>query len=459
MLTNLDFLEIGNYFPPKTEKKRLNEYRENLALWNGEHSLIYAETLKRLQNYLNRKEAYSQYEIIYNAHRLITLKTADLLSLDNIKISVVDEKKQEILNNILEKNDLNDILYSTAIDMSRYGTGLLFCYKKNNKIKVDVSQPLFWYKVVNKRNIRDILFHVICIKENIQENGDYNLYCEIHEKGKYTTKTLRVVDGKIVRTIEEEKVYQTGMPDFAIIEANNILSSDRNYGESDYIAIDSIVSEIIVRISQISKILDKFSAPNFSGPASAVKYNHKTEQRELSVELDGAKYIPVEKDDAKVEAITWDSNLDANFRQIELLLNMLYQMSEMSGTLLGDTSQNGNIPTSGVAYKRRMESTRQKIKRFRIALDKAIRKIIKNVSFGKISEWDLIIEWKDSFEDENEKIERLLAANGNKPIISQKRSIVLGNDMDEEEAEKEIEQIFKEEISMNPTIFPTIEEE
>ena len=51
------------------------------------------------------------------------------------------------------------------------------------------------------------------------------------------------------------------------------LTSDRVYGIDDYTDLDSIVSEIEVRISQISKILDKHAEPSMQGPETALQLN------------------------------------------------------------------------------------------------------------------------------------------------------------------------------------------
>ena len=55
-----------------------------------------------------------------------------------------------------------------------------------------------------------------------------------------------------------------------------MLTSDRVYGIDDYSDLDSIISELEVRISQISKILDKHAEPSVQGPSSALVRNPHT---------------------------------------------------------------------------------------------------------------------------------------------------------------------------------------
>ena len=43
MLTNLDFLKIGSVWPPPGEKIRLDKYRKNKMIFEGEHEKVYQE--------------------------------------------------------------------------------------------------------------------------------------------------------------------------------------------------------------------------------------------------------------------------------------------------------------------------------------------------------------------------------------------------------------------------------
>lgn len=459
MLTNLDFLQIGQQFPPKTEQKRIESYIENKKIFDGEHAEIYQEQLKRVFRYADdlygNLFGVESYVTDLNFQRLISVKTADLLALDGIKIMIQDKTKQKDLDKILEKNDIYATAYLVALDMSRYGTGIFYTYKDGLDWQIDITQPRLWFPVVSERNVRKIKYHVLCIPKYIdEEKNNYELYCEIHERGKYTTLTLLVKNNKIVKVLEDAKVIETGMKDFAVIPVQNLTASDTIFGKSDYEVCDSLVAELIVRVSQVNKILDKFSEPNLMGPNSAIEYNHKTGKHELKL---GGRYFGVNSGE-KMEYLTWDAQLSANMEQIRLLLNLLYQLTEMSGTLLGDVeATKSGTPTSGIAYKHRMESTLQKLKRFRLALDTGIRKVICAACQAQgfnISENELIIEWKNSLTDEKEQAEILNIKTGGKPVVSQVRAIMMANDMTREEAEEEYARIIQEEIEANPLNVP-----
>jgi len=332
--------------------------------------------------------------------------------------------------------------------------GLFYIYKEANKGVIDVTQHAIWFPILNPRNIRKIQYHVLCIPVITNEKrGEIELFCEIHERGKYTIKHFLLKNGVIAKEFNDEKVIETGLDDFAVIPVTNLVTSDNIFGISDYDAIDTLVSELEVRFSQISKILDKHAEPSMQGPSSALTYDKKTGTYSLKT----GNYFIVEGTDGKVSYLTWDAQLNANFEYIKELQNALYTLSEMGGTLLGDKENvNGNI--SGIAYKLKMETALQKVSRIRNSMDTAIRKAISacaKLDGYDIDENELIIEWKDGLvDDEREQAEIMRIKNGNKPVISHVTSIMMANDMTREEAEEEYQRILQEEMEANPLNIP-----
>lgn len=453
MLTSLDFLKVGELFPPKCEVERLENYIAYKKLFEGKHEEVYQNQFNRIKRINNNYTEVVSFDMILNYHQLITKKTADLLVGEPPRITIQDKNKQKVLDEIISKNDILNLMYIIAMDTSRYGVGLFYIYKEANKGVIDVTQPAIWYPVVNPRNVRKIQYHVLCIPRKINER-EQELYVEIHEKGKYTIKYFLVKNGKIVREFyDEEKVVETGLNDFAVIPVVNLTTSDNVFGISDYETIDTLVSELEVRFSQISKILDKHAEPSMQGPSSALTYNRETGIYSLKT----GNYFIVEGNDGKVSYLTWDAQLNANFEYIKELQNALYTLSEMGGTLLGDKENvNGNI--SGIAYKLKMETALQKVSRIRNSMDTAIRKAISacaKLDGYDIDENELIIEWQDGLtDDEREQAEIMQIKNGNKPVISHVTSIMMANDMTREEAEEEYQRILQEEMEANPLIVP-----
>ncbi len=87
-------------------------------------------------------------------------------------------------------------------------------------------------------------------------------------------------------------------------------------------------------------------------------------------------YFPCDSDTVKPEYLVWDASMDANFKQIELLTNQLYTISEMGSAVFGDlTNKAGDVP-SGSALRRLMMSPLAKARRLANRFDPTLKKII-----------------------------------------------------------------------------------
>lgn len=87
-------------------------------------------------------------------------------------------------------------------------------------------------------------------------------------------------------------------------------------------------------------------------------------------------YFPCDSDTVKPEYLVWDASMDANFKQIGLLTNQLYTISEMGSAVFGDlTNKAGDVP-SGSALRRLMMSPLVKARRIANRFDPILKKII-----------------------------------------------------------------------------------
>jgi len=143
--------------------------------------------------------------------------------------------------------------------------------------------------------------------------------------------------------------------------------------------------------------LDKHADPSVSGPSSALVQDPASGEWSLVM---GNYFRRDSADDPEPKYITWDGQLEASFKQIELLVNNLYVISEMSSTLLGvEDKENSNM--SGRALKFKMISPLAKIKRLTMFLTPKIKKLYKLLSeYGgeaikNLNDADISIYWQD----------------------------------------------------------------
>ena len=467
MLTSLDFLKVGKQWPPPGEEERLSKYEKNRLIFEGKHEQVYKESFKRISRVIGNFEEVVSYQVLINFQKLISLKIADFLLGEPPKITCGDDnsKHQIALDNIAENSDLNNTCYSSAIDISRYGDGVFNIYKdEEGKGIIDITQPSFYFKVVDPKNIKKVLYHVLA---HTYEITDYNkglfgnketttkyLYVQIHSKGLYEEFTYKLNAQNIIsEVVEDKKTVKTGLNDFAIVPIHNLLTSDRVYGIDDYNDLDSIISELEVRVSQISKILDKHAEPSVERPESALIQNPNTGEYQLKM---GNYFTRYSNDDPGVKYITWDAQLESNFKIIEKLINMLAVVSEMGSAIFDNEMNTGQI-ASGTALRRMMISPLAKTNRVRMRFDSALKKAIKLCSqlggegIVDLSKEKINIFWNDGLPgDPKEEAEVMAIRTGNKSTLSQYSAIQRLDGLSDEDTSKEIEAIKQDEVNNNP---------
>jgi SPP1 family phage portal protein len=457
VLTNLDFLNIGKTWPPPEEALRLQRYNENRLLFEGEHTTVYAEQFKRIIRADKDGNKAISFEIVVNFHKKLSLKVADLLLGEPPKITCGDAEGQEqkSLDLIMERNDLINTAYEVTIDVSRHGDGLFYIYQGENGGVIDVTQPAMWFPVVSPDNVKKILYQVLAWTYEVGEGQNKKTYlkAQIHEKGKYTEREYELVNCKLSSQTVADKTISTGLSDFAIVRVPNLLTSDRIFGIDDYEDVDSIISEIEVRLSQIAKILDKHAEPSMQGPQSALQYDEVTETWKVKA----GEYFIVEDGEGEVKYLVWDAQLEANFNFLDRLVNLLYTMSEMGSAIFGDmTSKTGQVP-SGSALRRLMISPLAKVNRIRMRFDNALKKAIKLCSELKgpgivsLKDKAISITWQDGLPgDPVEEADIMATRTGSKATMSLKRALKQYDGMSDADADEEIQLIDEDENKTNP---------
>jgi hypothetical protein len=474
VLSSLDFLKTGQQFPPDDPdtQDRFRMYERNKELFYGEHGKpggIFDNDLKRLSRVVGNHTEVIDFVTLLNYHKLISIKTADLIFGEKPLISVEGEK--DTIEQIEENTHMFNKFYQNIIDCSRYGNGIFDLYQDENFGNFDVGQPSLWIPIVDPNNYKKIINHVIAYM--YEENDKKYLSAKVHYKGyfdKYLfemgsdtniNKIMTDIHGNMVSTqvssntignLIETNRETTGLTDFAIQVTSNLITSDKITGCNDYDDINSLICALMVRVGQIEKILDKHSDPSVSAPSSAFQKDPET--GEYTVKM-GNAFIRDSVDDVEPKYITWEAQLEANFTQIEVLLNQLYVLSEMGATLLGGEDK-GNSNMSGRALKFKMISPLAKAKRITMLLDPVIKNVIKLVSslggegINDLTNEKITIKWQDGLPNDEFEESEIIEKRKNSNTMSTKRALMQYDNMDEDAAEEEIEAIMDEESQMNP---------
>ena len=460
VLTNLDFLKEGKSFPPFSQRERLLNYKQNKMLFENHHSEVYKEQFSRIERVIGNFEQIVSYATVFNFQKLMTLKIADFVFGSKPKITVSDENKQRIINKIIHQTDLYNKLYMSAIDTSRYGNSVIqLSETRFRNVGLNVTSPALWFPVVNHDNIQEFTCHCFCWTYIITSTENYTKYgLKVHIHYPEEPKLCYVLDfelngtlgsftiGKRLNSKETLKI-ETNFKKCPVFIASNTLTSDRCFGLDDYGNIDSIVSELEVRVSQVSKILDKFSNPSMSGPRSVMTYNDQTQRYEFRV----GEFYEVKAGEPQLRTITWDAGLDANFKQIEFLVNQLYTISEMGSAVFGDLSHSAGSVASGTALRRLMISPLAKAKRIVNVYDPIVKNIISlaaEIYDTHIEPEEISIAWRDGLpNDPKEDAEIMNIRTGGKATMSRRTAIAKYDEKSDEDVDNEIAQIEADEIS------------
>ena len=400
MLTDMSWLKQGAMFPPFDERVRLNHLRDAKLLYEGHHDYVFHRW--------NKTEGVEGLDIKVNWHRRLSLLWADMLVGQPPEIK---SSNDVALNEFLKRNQFNERLYESAIDVSRFGTSVAkLRYIEGEGAVVDIVPADIWFPVINPANVKDVQQHVLAWKwsKNPRTDVEENfLSVEIHHKGRveYITYSLTGSNGIGVRTSYEEEM--TGVNKFLVYPISNVTTSNSVYGENDYDDINSLVEEIEMRLTQLGKVLDKHADPSMYGDESALEYDDV--KGEYLVRGGGGSFYPVTPDGVTPAYITWDANLESAQKQVDLLMQQFYVVSQTSPAAFGDMKE--GLVESGSALKRLLMATIIKVNRLKIRYEAAITYILElagemQSKRGQAGFSNISVEFKDALpEDEYEKVQ------------------------------------------------------
>lgn len=480
MYTNIEQFSTGYQFPiDVAELQRIQLYETNRKLFEGEHDKVF-------KLWGRQDQCETQIAIIENFHRRLSTIWGDLLLGEPPKFVADgfadDSIEQETIDNIGD-TDFIKTSYETCLDVSRYGTGVLKL-RYDNGIIIENVQPQFWFPVVSLDNIKNTQAHVLAYTFTVNEQtGIFDklsnaftpvtyLRVEIHEKGKITNKLFRLDGGVITTEVDLHRMFpnisyveDTGIDDFLVFPIHNLMTSDRAYGKDDYSDLDSIMQEIEVRLMQISRILDKHSDPNMAVPANSFE---KDKNGNWIYKASGGKAFPVEsKEDIIPQYVTWDGQLEAQYKELERLTNDLYILSDTCPTLFGDNGKTG-VATSGSALKRLLQTPLAHVNRVRLSFDSVIKKLLLtaiklNNQFvsQKINtdNFKVKIIWKDGIpEDPYEMAQTEQLRTGGKPTTSVRSAVRRLDGLDGKALDEEVSRIIEEANQETPVNFNTAQD-
>lgn len=473
---------VGEVFPPQAHYERIQRYRVNKRLYEGHHFDVFKK------NTALEGRAKELLYISVNLAGTICKKSADFLFGENLKILAgkgSHTKEQEALDRFYEENHLNIQLYESALSNAYKGDAFFkvrYGQEYGGELPVEIDEPRVIIETVNpeyvypevmewdKNKIKCYHIAMPFYSDNtdswiLKVESHYAgtiLYCDYNINPLYFNSNQEIERFSIEGIIDGSAyAVNTGVNMPLIVHIANTGSVESWEGRDDLTEHHGLLDEINNRLSQISDILDKHANPALAVPAGLLS---EDEDGNAMFRVATDKVFEVMgKEDIIPQYITWSSNLNEAFTELDKLVELLLMTAEVPPIVLG--KETGTSGTGSLAIKWQMNSLLSKVNRKRQYYTKGIKQIFyiaqKLEEALGIADYEITIpnlQFQDGLpKDELEQANIMAIRTNGAKTMSQKTAIMLSNNMSEEQAEQEIKRILEEieaeSITATPDIF------
>lgn len=484
--------QTGQQFPPEDHIERLAKYQRGRKIFDGKLHEVYERATELLKD-SPQADQLSKLYIAINIVDVLITKPADLMFGEKPVYESGrpdDSPEQAALNRIVASNSLNTlghelvvgngyrgdafikVYYRPRVDLSAIPEGLPKPEVRPEPIIEPVNASFVFPETSRDSNKRFRAVNIAYVEWVRTEKDETPfLVVERHVPGYITYERFKLypkgIDdrygaqieifeiGENVPTGRDSDIVATGVPEILVYHIPYKATDERWEGISAIEKIESALAAINDRLIQIDYILWKHSDPTAYGPdigdgEDVVRF--------------GGKYIPVGKDEQTPGYMTWNSQLDGAFRELDYLINYVFQMSETPQWLFGTSitpegaGGTGTSHTDGAAIRARFMPILSKVDRIRNHVDRAFRDAIRaammlenyaNEGVEDFVPYDPIrpeIKWKDGLPDNEMELAQIMnIRTGGKPTIDVMTAIKRMDEVDDDTARQIVERIKAEE--------------
>ena len=447
MLTSFDTTEnLRKLRWDNEDNCRLRDYARYRDLYRSEFSKPFRQVINKLLKRYPLQDTTAQTLIEVNLFKALTDFFKNLVANNDFEINC--ENNQDLWDDIAKSNNFIAVLKEVCIDNSRFGDALFKVAFVDDRVKIFSVCPDCWFPVFHNGNLNELDGHILLY--DLKLNGkDYKHIEKIH-RGYIENEVWEVSNGNLSHRIEDisefglEEIddFSDKWDDFVLFHVKNTTESDSYYGESDYKCVVSLIEEIMLTISQNSKIINRHANPKLTGSIENTEMNPITGERHVP----NSDFILTGKDGTKPEYITADLQADAIKSHIDMLLQFFYMLTKTPPQAYG-IDLSGNL--SGESLKKIFMAAITKVEDIRaVSLNNAIKKTVEcALAFSGINDAEVKIDWGEAIkldytEDVKACNDRVFAGT-----MSQLSAIKELSKLPDDEAEKELTQIQKEKAS------------
>lgn len=375
--------------------ERFRNYAKYRDLYRSNFSRPFSNVLRKIRQRYPLSNTTAQSLIEVNLFKALTDFYKFLITNNNFEIKVSDSARKD-WEKISTDNNFLTVIKEICIDNSRFGDALFKVAYVNNKVKIFSVCPDCWFPVFNNGNLNDPAGHILLY--DIVKDGKIYKHIEKIHGGFIENEIWEISNGRLLRPVPEIDAFgvkpvddfSNKWDDFVLFPVKNTTESDTYYGESDYKSCESIIEEIMLTVSQNSKIINRHANPKLAGSIENTEMDPSTGERHFP----NSDFITIGRDGAKPEYITADLQADAIKSHIDTLMQFFYMLSKTPPQAYGlDIDSN----MSGESLKQIFTSAMAKVDDIRtVSLNNAIIKTVKcALAFAGHKEVDVQIIWGD----------------------------------------------------------------
>lgn len=458
-------------FPKLADQSRINNYDFYEKLYFGDHFEAF--------NIKTENEFSKQYKklryVVANFPGLMSRVMADMLFGEKIVFDTTDKNNQPFLDALIKENKLISQLYESALANSRRGDSIFKVRigtrsdnpSAKSTIIIEEINPSIYFPVLDVNMPRytpkqDVLAWTF------KRATQTILHKETHEAG-YIFHEFYVYDPNKKMVISQLEAAEFGYVDVEetkvdrslIFHVPNVRDGSGYFGTSDYRDLQQLFFALNNRITKTDNILDKHSDPILAVPPGVIDDEGKVRKEALQM-------FEVDNETGgfnKPEYIVWNANLDAAFKEIDKMVEMLFMFSEISPSTMG--MDNGGQAESGRALKFKLLRTIAKRNRKKMYYDEMIKEMIET-SMELAVAWNVDIEgqkvstpeaptidWGDGIINDETEMTDNTVKRIDSGTISRADAISRLDGITPEEAKKKVKELDKEDAITVPNIGTT----
>lgn len=453
----------GRKWRTDEDRKRVKGYEENWSIFLGKHWSGNGGPWPHPYGPKGLEEGipYQQINIMAKAVKAFR----DLIFGDGIIVQSESPRATEILENVKLKNIKQALIFSGV-----YGfCGIQPFKNEKNAWEVLVVKPNHLYPEFSKVNPNKLVKVRKCIpylQVDLPTGGTIDLlYEETHYMDRVETRLYHIAGEEIVKEIDlqffklidEDEVakiaplWQHNHGDFLV----TLLFNEKIHNEmlSDYtISAKHTQQALNERLTQIDRVLKLHSNPKLMVPKGAFDKDPET-GRWYWMHQDSEVLVqdPNDPNPNQYAYLTWDGQLTASVNRRDNLIFSLCTEMDISPQLLSFTNLvSGTTAETAEKLKQMLIATVKRAEGKREEAWESIEKLIINIFKLSNVDEEFSITFPELFPRTRQEILEEVGFRKDRDLITTKDSLIILDDLTEEEADKKTAEIFNEKENALP---------